>query len=54
MAVTTARPQRVSPVPSHVFGAPGGLRFGFDLGVVAGALLYIEPAFGRGSVREAS
>ncbi len=54
MAVTTARPQRVSPVPSYVFGALGGLLFGYDPGVVAGALLCIKPEFGRGSVQEAS
>ena len=54
MAVTTARPQRVSPVPGYVLGALGGLLFGYDLGVVAGALLYIKPEFGRGSVQEAS
>jgi hypothetical protein len=51
MAVTTARPQRVSPVPSHVFGALGGLLFGYDPGVVAGALLCIKPEFGRGSIK---
>jgi hypothetical protein len=54
MAVTIARPRRVSPVPSYVFGALGGLLFGYDLGVVAGALLCIKPEFGRGSVQEAS
>jgi hypothetical protein len=53
MAVTTARPQRVSPVPGYVLGALGGLLFGYDLGVVAGAP-YIKPEFGRGSVQEAS
>ena len=53
MAVTTARPQRVSPVTGYVLGALGGLLFGCDLGVVAGGL-YIKPEFGRGSVQEAS
>ncbi len=54
MAVTTVRPQRVSPVPTWVFGALGGRLFGYELGVVAGALLSIKPEFGRGSVQEAS
>jgi cell shape-determining protein MreD len=52
MAVTTARPQRVSPVPSYVFGALEGLLFGYHLGVAA--LLYIKPEYDRGSVQEAS
>jgi len=46
MAVTTAR-------PSYVFGALGGLVFGYDLGVFAGGR-YIKPEFGDGSVQEAS
>ena len=54
MAVTIARPQRVSPVPGYVFGALGGQLSGYDLGVVAGASLSIKPEFGRGSVQEAS
>jgi len=44
MAVTTARPRRVSPVPSYVLGALGGLLFGYDLGLVAGALLASSPS----------
>ena len=51
MAVTTARPQRVSPVPAGVFGALGGQLSGYELGVVAGAPLPIKPEFGRGSVK---
>ncbi len=53
MAVTTARPERVSPVPGYVFGALGGLLLGYDLGVVAGGL-YVKPEFSRGSIQEAS
>jgi hypothetical protein len=53
MAVTTARPQRVSPVPACVLRALGGLLFGYDPGVVAGGL-YLKPEFGRGPVQEAS
>jgi sugar porter (SP) family MFS transporter len=52
MAVTTARQQQTSAVPSYVFGALGGLLFGYDLGVVAGALLYIKPEFGLTSAGE--
>ncbi len=55
MAVTIARPQRVSPVPSYVFGALGGLLLlGYDPGVAAGTLLCIKPEIGHGSVQEAS
>jgi hypothetical protein len=53
MAVTTSRPQRVSPVPGYVVGALGGQMFGYDRGVVAGGL-YNKLEFGRGSVQEAS
>ena len=49
MAVTIARPQRVSPVPAGVFGALGGQLSGYDLGAVSGASLSIKPEFGRGS-----
>ena len=51
MAVTIARPQRVSPVPAGVFGALGGQLSGYDLGAVSGASLSIKPEFGRGSVK---
>jgi sugar porter (SP) family MFS transporter len=50
MAVTTEARRRTSAVPSYVFGALGGLLFGYDLGVVAGALLFLRPAFGLDSV----
>jgi sugar porter (SP) family MFS transporter len=52
MAVAAARQQKTSAVPSYVFGALGGLLFGYDLGVVAGALLYIKPEFGLTSAGE--
>jgi sugar porter (SP) family MFS transporter len=52
MAVATARQRKTSAVPSYVFGALGGLLFGYDLGVVAGALLYIKPEFGLTSAGE--
>jgi hypothetical protein len=54
MAVTIARPQRVSPVPGCVFGVLGRLLFGYDLGVAAATLLCIKPEFCHGSVQEAS
>jgi MFS family permease len=37
---------------TYFFGALGGLLFGYDLGVVAGALLYIKPEFGLTSAGE--
>ena len=37
---------------TYLFGALGGLLFGYDLGVVAGALLYIKPEFGLTSAGE--
>ena len=35
---------------TYVFGALGGLLFGYDLGVVAGALLLIKPGFGLSAI----
>jgi sugar porter (SP) family MFS transporter len=43
---TTAR---LGPT-TYVFGALGGLLFGYDLGVVAGALLLIKPEFGLSAI----
>ncbi|MQA88200.1 MAG: sugar porter family MFS transporter [Streptosporangiales bacterium] len=40
---TSARPVRKS---TYFFGSLGGLLLGYDLGVVAGALLFITPEFG--------
>lgn len=48
-AGTAVRRVRMS---TYFFGALGGLLFGYDLGVVAGALLYIKPEFGLTSAGE--
>jgi sugar porter (SP) family MFS transporter len=37
---------------TYVFGALGGLLFGYDLGVVAGALLLITPQFGLSALEQ--
>lgn len=37
---------------TYVFGALGGLLFGYDLGVVAGALLFLAPELGLTPVQE--
>jgi MFS family permease len=52
MPATTVALRRTSAVPSYLFGALGGLLFGYDLGVVAGALLYIKPEFGLNAAGE--
>ncbi len=52
MPATTVAVRRRSAVPSYLFGALGGLLFGYDLGVVAGALLYIKPDFGLNAAGE--
>ena len=43
--MAAVRAQRASAIPSYIFGALGGLLFGYDLGVVAGVLLYLKPDF---------
>ncbi len=48
--MAAVRAQRASAIPSYIFGALGGLLFGYDLGVVAGALLYLKPDFHLGPV----
>ena len=43
---TTPSPARAVSRSTYFFGALGGLLFGYDLGVVAGALLFLGPEMG--------
>lgn len=53
MAETTpVATQRSASKLTYFFGALGGLLFGYDLGIVAGALLFIKPALGLSPVQE--